>query len=147
MTVRLPSVRCALCAALSFALAGASLAQDAPAAAPALTAVKAAHWIDAESGRVRGPVVVIVRGERIAEVRDGGAAPAGARLIDLGDATLLPGLIDVHVHLTSDPTTGTGLVAGIIGGPDQGGTTEGTSYSPTFDDSVLDLARRAMAGS
>ena len=108
MTVRLPSLRCALCAALSIALAGASLAQDAPAAAPALTAVKAAHWIDAESGRVRGPVVVIVRGERIAEVRDGGAAPAGARLIDLGDATLLPGLIDVHVHLTSDPTTGTG---------------------------------------
>jgi hypothetical protein len=39
------------------------------------------------------------------------------------------------------------LVAGIIGGPDQGGTTEGTSYSPAFDDSVLDLARRAMAGS
>ncbi len=108
MTVRLPSVRRALCAALSFALAGASLAQEAPAAAPALTAVKAAHWIDAESGRMRGPVVVIVRGERIAEVRDGGAAPAGARLIDLGDATLLPGLIDVHVHLTSDPTTGTG---------------------------------------
>ena len=46
-----------------------------------------------------------------------------------------------------DPATGTGLVAGIIGGPEQGGTTGGTSYSPTFDDAVLDLARRAMAGS
>jgi V8-like Glu-specific endopeptidase len=46
-----------------------------------------------------------------------------------------------------NPATGTGLVAGIIGGPEQGGSTEGTSYSPTFDDAVLDLARRAMAGS
>ena len=44
-----------------------------------------------------------------------------------------------------DPTTGTGLVAGIIGGLEQGGDTDGTSYSPTFDSEVLDLARRAMA--
>lgn len=110
MTVRPTSVRRALCAAVLLAFAGASAAQDAPAAtaAPAFTAVKAAHWIDAESGRERGPVVVVIKGERIAEVRDGADVPAGATVIDLGDATLLPGLIDVHVHLTSDPTTGSG---------------------------------------
>lgn len=46
-----------------------------------------------------------------------------------------------------DPLTGTGLVAGIIGGPEAGGATDGTSYSPTFDNEILDLARRAMADS
>jgi len=110
MTVRPTSVRRALCAAVLLAFAGATAAHDAPAAAaaPALTAVKAAHWIDTESGRERGPVVVLVQGERITAVNEGTDVPAGAKLVDLGDATLLPGLIDVHVHLTSDPTTGTG---------------------------------------
>ena len=46
-----------------------------------------------------------------------------------------------------DPLTGTGKVAGIIGGPDQGGLTDGTSYSPTFDADVLALERRAVAES
>lgn len=110
MTARSTSVRRALCAAVLLAFAGASAAQGAPAtaAAPALTAVKAAHWIDTESGRERGPVVVVIQGERITEVREGADVPTGATVIDLGDATLLPGLIDVHVHLTSDPTTSTG---------------------------------------
>lgn len=107
MTVCPPFLRRALCAAALLAVIAASSAQDTPAAAPALTAVKAAYWIDAESGRERSPVVV-TRGERIAEVREGEAVPTGATVIDLGDATRLPGLIDVHVQLTSDPTTGTG---------------------------------------
>lgn len=46
-----------------------------------------------------------------------------------------------------DSSTGTGVVVGIIGGPEQGGDTDGTSYSPTFDNQVLDLARVAEATS
>ena len=106
MTVRLSMAPRVLCGAFFVVLAGGSAAQS---AAPApLTAVKAAHWIDTESGRERGPVVVLVQGDRITAVNEGSVVPAGAKLIDLGDATLLPGLIDVHVHLTSDPTTSTG---------------------------------------
>jgi len=46
------------------------------------------------------PAMVRVEGDRIAEVGSRLAVPAGARVIDLGDATLLPGLIDLHTHLT-----------------------------------------------
>lgn len=46
-----------------------------------------------------------------------------------------------------DPSTGIGRVAGIIGGPSGGGLSDGTSYSPTFDESVLTLERRAMSES
>ena len=62
-----------------------------------VVAIRAARMFDARSGKMIANPVVIVRGERIAEV--GGAAPAGATLIDLGAATLLPGMIDGHVHL------------------------------------------------
>jgi imidazolonepropionase-like amidohydrolase len=72
---------------------------------PKTIAVKAAHLIDAKAGRVLEQQVVLIVGERIEKV---GSAkeiqvPAGATVIDLGSATLLPGLIDAHVHLTGDP--------------------------------------------
>jgi imidazolonepropionase-like amidohydrolase len=67
--------------------------------------VTAARMIDVLAGReVEHPQIVITDG-RIASVgRAGDAVPAGARRLDFGDRTLLPGLIDMHVHLTSDPT-------------------------------------------
>lgn len=93
-----------LCFALLSTVAAAATA-DAPATPPPQRiAVKAAHWLDVEAGRERGPVVVVIEGDRIKEVREGGQAPADAKLVDLGNATLLPGLIDVHTHLTGDPT-------------------------------------------
>jgi imidazolonepropionase-like amidohydrolase len=71
-------------------------ASAAEAAAPTLIAIRAARLIDGRGGSVVAPAVVIVRGNKIESV--GGAVPAGAQVIDLGDMTLLPCLIDAHTH-------------------------------------------------
>jgi imidazolonepropionase-like amidohydrolase len=64
--------------------------------------LKAAHLFDGRTGRMTEPGVVVVQGQRIAAVGAGAAIPANARVIDLGDATLLPGFIDAHVHIADD---------------------------------------------
>jgi len=79
-----------------------------PPVPPARFAVHAARLLDVESGRVLRDPVVVVEGDRIASVTEGGGVPAGLQAIELGDVTLLPGLIDVHVHVDSDPTLSTG---------------------------------------
>ena len=63
--------------------------------------VRAARLLDVEGGGIVSDGVVVVEGERIAAVNPD-ALPAGAETIDLGDVTLLPGLIDAHTHLTGD---------------------------------------------
>ena len=63
--------------------------------------MRAARLIDGRGAAPIAPAVVIIRGDRIAAVGAGLAIPSGARVIDLGNATLLPGLIDLHTHLTS----------------------------------------------
>ena len=67
------------------------------------TVVRAARLLDVESGKMLTPGEVLVTGERIVEVGTKVAHPAGAEVIDLGDRTLLPGLIDAHVHLFLHP--------------------------------------------
>ena len=62
--------------------------------------LKAARMFDAKSGTVITPGLVVVSGNRILAVGPGAAVPAGAQVIDLGDATLLPGFMDAHTHLT-----------------------------------------------
>ncbi|MBY9064529.1 amidohydrolase family protein [Sphingomonas yunnanensis] len=85
--------------------AGASAQQPAEPAAsatpvPALIYVHAGQLLDRPGERPRGPSTVIVRDGVIAEVRDGLVPPpAGARLVDLSREFVLPGLIDMHVHL------------------------------------------------
>jgi imidazolonepropionase-like amidohydrolase len=56
--------------------------------------------VDVARGELVSPGIVVIEGDRIRTV--GGAVPAGARVVDLGDLTLLPGLIDAHTHLTTD---------------------------------------------
>ncbi len=61
--------------------------------------LKAARMLDVRAGKVVSPGLVVVEGNRIV----GGAAPAGVEVIDLGDVTLMPGMIDAHVHLFLHP--------------------------------------------
>ena len=70
---------------------------------PAPIVLHAARLLDIETGRILAPGEVLVQGERIAEVGSAVTHPAGAQTIDLGDTTLLPGLIDAHVHLFLHP--------------------------------------------
>jgi imidazolonepropionase-like amidohydrolase len=70
---------------------------------PHAIVLHAARLLDIESGRMLQPGEVLTQGERIVEVGSKVAHPAGAENIDLGDSTLLPGLIDAHVHLFLHP--------------------------------------------
>jgi imidazolonepropionase-like amidohydrolase len=63
----------------------------------------ATRLLDVETGRILTPGEVLVQGERIVEAGSKVTHPAGAETIDLGDSTLLPGLIDAHVHLFLHP--------------------------------------------
>jgi imidazolonepropionase-like amidohydrolase len=78
------------------------LAQSPPTSKQALV-LRAARLLDIENGKISTPGEVLVQGERIAEVGSEVNRPAGAEVIDLGDRTLLPGLIDAHVHLFLHP--------------------------------------------
>lgn len=90
--------------------------------APERFAVRAAHMVDVVAGKRVDNAVVLIEGERIVQAGSGLAIPAGMRTIDLGNATILPGLIDVHDHLTSQ---------------------RGEYYSDLFRRSPIDAAIRA----
>ena len=75
--------------------------------APTATWITAERMLDVRSGRMVEDPYVLVRDGRIVQVGSGEApVPAGARHVDLAGMTLLPGLIDMHVHLDSDPSYG-----------------------------------------
>src|SRR5438270_5936064 len=93
-----------LLAASSLALFSAGrLAAQAP--APVML-VKAGRLLDPRTGNVLSPAAVLIENDKIKEVGSPsqlqGHAPAGVKIIDLGSATLLPGLIDSHTHLLLD---------------------------------------------
>jgi len=81
---------------------------DIPAATPqSVTVIKAGRLIDVATGKVRENQSIVVQGRTITAVGPAlsTAIPAGASIIDLSNQTVLPGLIDTHTHITSDPTT------------------------------------------
>ena len=82
------------------ASAGTSAAAE-PTAAPETIVLKAAHVFDSTGTALRDGAIVVVTGDKIVSVGNG-PAPAGARVIDLGNATVMPGFIDAHVHLTME---------------------------------------------
>jgi imidazolonepropionase-like amidohydrolase len=101
-----------------------AFADDAPVQAPTITVVHCGHLFDSASGRMLGETSVVIRGERIESVQAGGiAAPTGASVVELGNDTCLPGLIDSHTHLT--------------------GETSPTEYSDQFRWNIADYAIRS----
>jgi imidazolonepropionase-like amidohydrolase len=79
---------------------GPVLAAQAPTPAVPVTVLKAARMFDGRSNETLAGAIVIVEGGKIREVGVNLAVPAGATVVDLGDATLLPGFIDAHTHIT-----------------------------------------------
>src|SRR5246127_4092968 len=74
-------------------------AQQKPQAKPKLVAIRAGHLIDGKSDTPVANALILIDGDKIVSVAAGGTAPAGAEVIDLSKATVLPGLIDLHTHV------------------------------------------------
>ena len=65
--------------------------------------LRAARLLDVKAGRIVIPAEILIEGDRIVETGPSVKRPAGAEVIDLGDRTLLPGLVDAHIHLFLHP--------------------------------------------
>jgi len=96
------STRLTLFFALLLVIATPLAAQSGPGGdqAPGPVVLKAQRLFDGVSGKLLEPGMVIVEGSKIVSAGSNLDIPQGARVVDLGDATLLPGFIDSHVHLT-----------------------------------------------
>ena len=90
-----------LLSSLAICLAAVCSAQTAPLQHPVV--LHAARMLDVANGKIVAPAEVLVEGERITAVGTSVIHPTGAQIIDLGDVTLMPGLIDAHVHLFLHP--------------------------------------------
>jgi imidazolonepropionase-like amidohydrolase len=89
-----------VCALASLGFSQSSRDPNKPSPAEPQIVIKAARLIDGRGGPPLEPAMVRIAGERIAEVGTQITIPQAATIIDLGNATLLPGLIDLHTHLT-----------------------------------------------
>ena len=78
-----------------------SLVSAQPKQAPII--LHAARLLDIETGKITAPAEILIQGDRIVEAGPTVTHPPGAQTIDLGDRTLIPGLIDAHVHLFLHP--------------------------------------------
>jgi imidazolonepropionase-like amidohydrolase len=76
------------------------LAAQTPGQSTGPVVIRAPRMLDVRAGRLVSDAVIVIQGDRIIQV--GGSPPAGATIMDLGPATILPGLIDGHVHLTGE---------------------------------------------
>jgi imidazolonepropionase-like amidohydrolase len=92
--------RLARACVLALAIAAPAAAQS---PAPPAVYIHAGALLDRPGQSPRGPSTIVIRGDRIEAIRDGLVVPeAGARLVDLSKQFVLPGLIDMHVHIFND---------------------------------------------
>jgi len=106
MTPNTPKLRAILAFALTILFTAplqAQATQQQPAPNGHAIVLHAARLLDVESGRITTPGEILIEGDAIKEVGAKVSRPANAEILDLGDATLLPGLIDAHVHLFLHP--------------------------------------------
>jgi imidazolonepropionase-like amidohydrolase len=96
--------RLVLAVLISSIVASATRAQQSQPTPPPIL-VKASRLLDPRTGNVLAPAAALIEGDKIEQVGSPSqiSAPNGVRIIDLGSATLLPGLIDSHTHLLVDP--------------------------------------------
>jgi len=83
-------------------------AQQPKTASEQLTAIKAGHLVDVENGRILEKQIILVRGGKIEAVGSDLKVPTGAKILDLSNKTVLPGLIDCHTHLADGAHDGNG---------------------------------------
>lgn len=94
------------CILLGTSLVSSLLAEESAKPQP-LIVIKAAHFVDAATGSVRDNQSILIEGDKVkstgptADISK--SLPPDARVIELGDATVLPGLIDCHTHVTGQP--------------------------------------------
>src|SRR5229473_4572116 len=95
--------RCvAAIAAVLAALAGMAITASAQSPAPKRTVIRAGRVLNVRTGELRANQAIVIEGDKIAQMAPSSevAAAPGDTTIDLPNATLLPGLIDMHTHLT-----------------------------------------------
>jgi imidazolonepropionase-like amidohydrolase len=95
-----------ICLSLSLSLSLAALSlSPATAQAPARTLIRAGHLLDVHSGKLLDAQTIVVTGDKITSIAATASTPAAAgdNVIDLGQLTVMPGMIDVHTHITSNP--------------------------------------------
>jgi len=85
-------------------LIGTSWAQALP--APKMVVIHAGHLLDVKTGKTLSNQTIVIQGDKIASVSSDAQVPAGAQVVDLSNATVLPGLIDAHTHITYTPNFG-----------------------------------------
>ena len=146
--------RCLFSVVLLLGLAGTLWAQAAPAPAPtAMTktvVIHAGHLLDVKTGKTLANQTILIQGDKIASVGSDAQVPAGAQVIDLPNATVLPGLIDAHTHLTMNPNFGYSMLGDFraAAGADWSAQRAGHARSGIYHGSqrgCLQLCRRGVA--
>src|SRR5262245_40988740 len=114
--------------------------------------IKADQVIDGKGGAPLRPGMILIQGERIVDVGKSVRIPEGSSIIDLGTATVLPGLIDLHTHLTDEvgthweeallkTTPGRAAIFGVVNARDtlMAGFTTCRDMGPTWSYTDVDL--------